>query len=199
MLTTLDGRQRAESSYVRTVGGHELWRISVPARGSVVQQHVLSKTELALVRPDVGRLRESLGFSAVGPPSSPGIRSQPAAWMENRREFSSTSRLEELFQALQRWDNLIDHLNDPELKKTARSLALIAEENHRATEDSWLFVPYISFVFSLLSRAIAHRIIRPVQELHELRHTWASCARHAPELAAFDLVAAEAAALNARS
>ncbi|NLA54845.1 MAG: hypothetical protein GX859_00885 [Corynebacterium humireducens] len=197
--------ERAESEhYVRTVGGHELWRIfSGSSQGiPVVQQHVLSKTELALVRnQDVGRLRESLGFSAVGSAFISGDSRVAAqlTWMENRREFSSTSRLEELFQALQRWENLIDHLNDPELKKTARSLALIAEENHRATEDSWLFVPYISFVFSLLSRAIAHRIIRPVQELHELRHTWASCARHAPELAAFDLVAAEAAALNARS
>ncbi|GAB3690718.1 hypothetical protein [Corynebacterium nasicanis] len=196
--------ERTESEhYVRTVGGHELWEIFTGSSQGipVVQEHVLSPAELTLVRKqDVSKLRDSLGFSAVGA-SFISADSRVAAqlvWMENRREFTSSSRIGELFGALQNWENLVDRLNDPELKKTARSLALLPEENHCATEDNWLFVPYISFVSSLLARAAAHRIIRPVKELHELRHTWAFCARHTPELAAFDLVAAEAAALNAR-
>lgn len=196
--------ERAESEqYVRSVGGSELWKIlNGESLGMpVIQDHVLSTTELTFVRnQNIERLRASIGFSAVGAAFiSPDARvAAQLTWMENHRNFTSSSKLEETFRALKHWENLIDHLNDPELKRTARSLALIPEEHHRTASDNWLFVPYISFVSSLLSRAIAQNIIRPIKELHERRHTWASCARHASELAAFDLVAAEAAALNAR-
>lgn len=197
--------ERAESEhYVREVGGRELWKILTGATKGipVVKKHALNPAEVAFVRaqgPEL--LREQLGVSAVGAAfiSSDSRLAAQLDWLEKRREFTDNPRIEELFKVVQYWENLIDHLNDEKLKKTARSLAFVPEEQWSNAGDNWLFVPYISFVSSLLARSVAHGVIRPIAPLHETRHVWASIARLVPGLTSFDLVVAEATVLHSTS
>ena len=197
--------ERAESEhYVREVGGRELWKILTGATKGipVVKKHALNPAEVVFVRaqgPEL--LREQLGVSAVGAAfiSSDSRLAAQLDWLEKRREFTDNPRIEELFKVVQYWENLIDHLNDEKLKKTARSLAFVPEEQWSNAGDNWLFVPYISFVSSLLARSVAHGVIRPIAPLHETRHVWASIARLVPGLTSFDLVVAEATVLHSTS
>lgn len=194
--------ERAESEhYVREVGGAELWAILTGTTQGipVVKEHALNPADLVLVRNQgTETLREQLGVSAVGTAfaSSDARLAAQLGWLETRREFTEIPRIEELFKVVQSWEHLIDDLNDEELKKTARSLAFVPEKHWHGSGDNWLFVPYISFVSSLLTRSVAHGVIRPIAPLHEMRHVWASLTRLVPHLTAFDLAVAEAAVLH---
>lgn len=197
--------EKAESEhYIRSIGGADLWQIftGVSSGVPVVRKHTPSNVELSTIRSQgVGSTREQLRIQALGSAfiSGDSRLSAQLEWLEHRRDLATNPRLQELFDAASRWENLIDHLNDPELKRTALDLAKLHEGQRDSDLDNWLYVPYISFVFSFLARMLAHGLIRPVAELRELRHAWATMSRHVPSLTGFDLVAAEAAALYAAS
>lgn len=196
--------ERAESEhYIREVGGPELWRTFTGiSRGApLVQQYAFTDSDLRIVRESGAEpMRESLDLSAVGTAVISGDSRIAAqlAWVENRRDLAAVDNLDELFKVTSHWENLIDHLGDEELKRTARTLAHLPEVHRRNDRDNWLYVPYISFVASFLARMRAHDLIRPVHQVEELRHAWAICARYVPELTAFDLILAEASVLSTR-
>ncbi|MGP6173772.1 hypothetical protein [Corynebacterium sp. A21] len=197
--------ERAESEhYIRSIGGNDLWQIFTGAStgAPVIRKHTPSAVELSMIRTQgVESTQEQLRIQALGSAFISGDSRLLAQleWLDHRRDLATNPRLQELFDAASRWENLIDHLNDPELKRTALDLSKLHEGQRHSDLDNWLYVPYISFVFSFLARMLAHGLIRPVAELRELRHAWATMSRHVPSLTGFDLVAAEAAALYAAS
>lgn len=157
--------------------------------------------DLQFVRKNgTGQLQQALGIEAVGAEfiSEESRLAAQIEWLENRRDLASDSRIGELFQLTSAKEHLIDRLDDPELKRTALDLMGIAE-SRRDDGDNWLYVPYISFVQSLLARMVAHGVISPIYEMNSLKHAWANLAHRAPLLTGFDLVAAEAIVLHASS
>ncbi|WP_143336743.1 hypothetical protein [Corynebacterium pacaense] len=195
--------ERAESEhYIRETGGPVLWKVYSGDIGglTIVRDHQPTATNVVSVRADsIAGIRQELGIKALGAQyiSSNARLAAQLEWLENRRELAGIPRLHELFSTVSDHEYLIDHLEEPELKITALNLSSFAREQHRSDDDYWLFMPYISFVLTLLSRMAAHGVIRTVPTLNELRHVWATAARHVPLLTGFDFVLSEATVLGA--
>lgn len=197
-----DEKEESER-YVKVIGGTELWRMfrGKSAGNKLARNLIPRDADLQFVRKNgTGQLQQALGIEAVGAEfiSEESRLAAQIEWLENRRDLASDSRIGELFQLTSAKEYLIDRLDDPELKRTALDLMGIAE-SRRDDGDNWLYVPYISFVQSLLARMVAHGVISPIYEMNSLKHAWANLAHRAPLLTGFDLVAAEAIVLHASS
>lgn len=194
--------RRNSQSYIREIGGSELWNIlKGNSEGlSLAQKCAPQATEINVIRNSgLEAMRNGLGadqFSAEFISADSRLRAQ-LEWLENRRELNDLGQLPTLFDFAEKYEYLIDHLGDDRIKVTARELSTLASEHRRGNAENWLYAPYVSFIYSLLNRMIAHEVIRPIAQINYSRHDWANAARLIPRLTGFDLVSAEAKVLSA--
>lgn len=194
-------RQNSQN-YIRETGGNDLWKI---LKGNseglqLARECAPQATELNVIRNSgLEAMRNGLGndpLSAELISADSRLRAQ-FEWLENRRELNDLDHLPTLFDYAKEYEYLIDYLGDDLIKITAHELSTFATEHRRGNAENWLYAPYVSFIYSLLSRMIAHEVLFPIKPLSESRHRWASSARLIPRLTGFDLVSAEAKVLCA--